>query len=170
MVQWLRLCAFNAESIGSLVEELRSHMPNGIANPPATTRHKKNTPAQSQWNPMALAEVNTEPPWRPLHKPRHVDCSQTTAPAEDGVMVKIIKTRQQHNKMDLNFGVSVAITSEGITSEASLLPGECHYNMDDQSPFTRCQFLEVYSWHLFNFSGEAESSSSLDGTRLAGES
>ena len=64
-----------------------------------------------------------------------MDCSQTTAPAEDGVMVKIIKTRQQHNKMDLNFGVSVAIMSEGITSEASLLPGECHYNMDDQSPF-----------------------------------
>ena len=96
---------------------------------------KKKTPTHSQGNPMALAEVNTEPPWRPLHKPRHVECSQTIAPAEDGVTAKTIKTRQQHNKMDLNFGVSVAIMNEGITSETSLLPGECCYNMDDQSPF-----------------------------------
>lgn len=50
-------------------------------------------------------------------------------------MVKTIKTRQQHNKMDLNFGVSVAIMNGEVTSETSLLPGECCYNVDDQSPF-----------------------------------
>lgn len=50
-------------------------------------------------------------------------------------MVKTIKTRQQHNKMDLNFGVSVAIMNGEITSETSILPGECCYNVDDQSPF-----------------------------------